>query len=144
MLSEGHTPACKDHLTMWVVDTNVRVLAAGGDAIIVQADPRPDARSSNSDAVHDNVVTFLGATGDFGFRDYAHATFTGTSSDHNTFCVPDTGNSYWSWSLPSNGWDANPTKWSTYQSESGMDATSTLMTGDCSKSGNTSGCAAMP
>ena len=123
---------------------NVRVAAAGGDAIIVQADPRSDAQPSSGDVVHDNVVTFMGVSGDFGFRDYAQATFTGISSSNNTFCVPAATASYWSWSLLSNGWDANPTSWSTYQSQSGMDATSMLETGDCSATGNSNGCAALP
>ena len=90
-----------------------------------------------------NVITFLGNSGDYGFRDYAHATFMGISFDHNTFCVPNVSYSYWSWGDAANGWSATPVDRSTYLTESGMDGSSTLQTGDCSAPGRTDGCSAL-
>ena len=132
----------EDSGTTEVYGNNVRVLASGGDGIIILND---EAMSDPSnDTLHDNVITFLGSMGQFGFADGTQVPYVGTSSDRNTFCVPDPTNSYWIWSLSSNGWNVMTTTWSSYRSGSGMDANSTLRTGDCSVAGRSNGCPALP
>src|SRR6185312_5219328 len=99
-----------------------------------QNDPRGDAKVTANDTIHDNIVTFKTAGGAEGWFNDGGPSGSGNFSNTNKFFVVGTGDSHWVW----NG-NLSPLSWSSYRSQTGQDAASTLTTGDAS----VAGCASM-
>src|SRR6185312_8730816 len=117
-----------------VNNNNIRVPGGGAMGIMIQNDPRGDAKVTANDTIHDNIVTFKTAGGAEGWFNDGGPSGSGNFSNTNKFFVVGTGDSHWVW----NG-NLSPLSWSSYRSQTGQDAASTLTTGDAS----VAGCASM-
>jgi parallel beta-helix repeat protein len=111
-------------------DNNVRVPPSAAHGILVQADPRPNAVTTQNVVIHHNTVTFKGPSlrgSGTGLRTFGGPVGAGNSSDRNAFFSES--DRHWYWSKP------EVLNWQTYRSSRRQDASSSLSRGDGSISG---------
>jgi parallel beta-helix repeat protein len=109
---------------------NIRVPASAAHGILVQADPRANAVTTQNVVIHHNSVTFKGPSvrgSGTGLRSYGGPVGAGNSSDRNAF-FSDSGR-HWYWLRP------EVLNWQTYRSSRRQDTNSSLSAGDGSISG---------
>jgi parallel beta-helix repeat protein len=113
-----------------IFNNNVRVPLGPVHGILVQADPRANAVSTQNVVIHHNTITFKGSSvsgSGTGFRSYGGPVGTGNSSDHNAFFAATDGHWFWS--------DPRVLSWQAYRDLRRQDMNSSFSPGDRSTAG---------
>ena len=103
---------------------NTITVPSGADGIVMQSIDRADQVTTQGNVVHDNTVTFLGANGENGWRNYGGSVGAGNSFDSNHYYVASLSDAHWIW-----GGSNAVMQWSSYLAASGQDASGSEQAG---------------